>query len=283
MDYKIISLDVDGTLLTDQGILPNENRSALLAAKANGVHIILNTGKPADSLSTLFDQLDLHEPAITLTGGLIVQRDENDHWQVIKDYPISLSALQSLAELFQGTSLTLFVLLADRSLIHFDRHDPVTQQYLSTLLANTSFPQCEEFDRSPLLEAQVLTQPVYKVMLNTHDQQTINVMYERMRRANISGIEFKMSAKGTIDIHSDKTGKLNALQYVAGMMNVSASQVMAMGDNETDLDVIRWAGYGAIMANGPESVRLQAPHIAPGNQDCGVAHVVNRYLLKGMH
>jgi hydroxymethylpyrimidine pyrophosphatase-like HAD family hydrolase len=71
-----------------------------------------------------------------------------------------------------------------------------------------------------------------------------------------------------------------ALQYIASQLNISPSQVIALGDNETDLAAVQWAGYGAIMANGPSIVRARAPHIVPGNQESGVAHVLNQYLLK---
>lgn len=280
MDYRLISLDVDGTLLDDQGNLPPENHSALLAARANGIHIILNTGKPASSLDPLIDQLGIQDPAITLTGGLIVQRDAQKCWQVIKGHPISLPALQSLAHLFQGTPLTLFVILVNRNLIFVDQNDQVTNHNLHTLLKKTNFPPYEMVDHSPLTDPEILAQPVYKVMLNSHDENLIDAMYSRMRQAAIPEIQFHISSFGTIDIHAVDTSKMIALQYIASQLNVPPSQVIALGDNETDLDVVQWAGYGAIMANGPFIVRARAPHIVPGNQECGVAHVVKQYLLK---
>lgn len=280
MNYRLISLDVDGTLLNDQGNLLPANRSTLLAARAQGIHIILNTGKPACTLIPLIDQLDIHDPAITLTGGLIVQYDNQKNWQIIKGYPISPSALQLLAFLFQNIPLNLFVFLENRNLIYVNHHDSATNDYLKHLLEKTNFQPYEMLNYSPLLDADVLAQPVYKVMVNSNDENQIETLYAHMRRTEIPGIQFHISAFGTIDIHAQETSKMIAMQYIANQLRVPSTQVIALGDNETDLDVVCWAGFGAIMANGPDSIRVQAPHIAPANQEAGVAYIVNQYLLK---
>ena len=280
MNYRLISLDVDGTLLDEQGGLTAENHSALLAARAMGVHIILNTGKPASSLDCLIDKLDIQDPAITLTGGLIVQRDAYKCWRVIKGHPIPLPALQSLARLFQDTPVTIFVNLVDRNLIFVGQNDQVASQNLMTLLNNTHFSPYEIVDHSPLIDPEIVSLPVYAVKVNSHDEKLLEFMYSRMRQAAIPGIQFHNSSVSTIDIHAADTSKMVALQYIASQLNISPSQVIALGDNETDLAAVQWAGYGAIMANGPSIVRARAPHIVPGNQESGVAHVLNQYLLK---
>ncbi len=280
MDYRLISLDVDGTLLDDQGNLPEANRTALLKAKTDGVHIILNTGKPASTLTSLIDQLEIGDPAITLTGGLIMQRTARDQWQVIKRYPISQMALQSLVPFFTIIPLALFVLTENRNIIYFYGSDPSFNTYMKSLLRKTNFQPAEFFDHPPLTDPQVLDQQIEKVMVISNDEQKIASLYSAMRSAHIPGIEFHISAFATIDIHAAETSKKVALEYVASLLDISASQVLALGDNETDLDVIQWAGFGAIMANGPRVIKEQAPHIAPSNQAAGVAQIINQYLLK---
>jgi hydroxymethylpyrimidine pyrophosphatase-like HAD family hydrolase len=240
----------------------------------------LNTGKPASSLDGLFDELEIQDPAITLTGGLIVQRDAQKRWRVIKGHPFPVPALQSLARLFQGTPVTIFVNLVDRNLIFLGQDDQVNNQNLITLLKNTHFSPYEIVDHSPLANPEILSLPVYAVKVNSHDEALLASMYSRMRQAAISGIQFHNSAVSTIDIHAADTSKMIALQYIASQLNIPPSQVIALGDNETDLAAVQWAGYGAIMANGPSIVRARAPHIVPGNQESGVAQVLNQYLFK---
>jgi Cof subfamily protein (haloacid dehalogenase superfamily) len=280
MDYQIISLDVDGTLLNDQGNLPVANQSALLKAQVQGAHIILNTGKPISTLESLINQLDIHDPVITLTGGLIAQRDAQNQWETIKRYPIPTHSLQLLFSIFQDIPMALFVLSENRNIIYINRFDTVFNEYLRTILQRTSFQPVELFDHPPLMDPEVLAQPIEKVMVISDNEESINALYAQMRTAKIPGIEFHISAFATIDIHAVETSKKIALQYIADQLGVPSTQVLALGDNETDLDVVRWAGFGAIMANGPHSVKIQAPHIAPGNQEAGVAHIINKFLLK---
>ena len=280
MDYRLISIDVDGTLLDEKGDLPPENFSALWKAKRKGVHIILNTGKPASTLDGLIDILGIQDPAVTITGGLIVERDVQKHWRVVKGYPIPLSALKSLAQLFEGIPVTIFVLLVERNLIFSSPNDPLTNQNLPALLIKTHFSPYEMVDHNPLTDPEVFSQPVYGVKVYCVDENLIDRLYKKMRQADIFGIQFHHSSFGTIDIHSMDTSKMIALHYIACQYNIPPSQVIALGDNETDLAVVQWAGYGAILANGPSIVRARAPHIVPGNEECGVAHVVRKYLLE---
>ena len=56
---------------------------------------------------------------------------------------------------------------------------------------------------------------------------------------------------------------------------------MALGDYETDLDLINWAGVGAVMANAPEFVLAKAPRLAPENDQAGVAQMIEEFVLKG--
>lgn len=280
MDYRIISLDVDGTLLNDEGILPEANRSALLKAKTRGAHIILNTGKPASTLNPLIEQLEIHDPVVTLTGGLITQRIAPDHWQVIKRYPISQISLQLLASFIKIPPLAVFALSENRNLIYYYGSNAAFETYMRALLQMTNFQPLETVRHLPLANAEVLRQPIEKVMLISNDEQKIATLYSEMRQAKIPGIEFHISAYATIDIHAVETSKKIALQYIVNQLGVSSSQVLALGDNETDLDVVKWAGFGAIMANGPHAIKMQAPYIAPSNQEAGVAQIINQYLLK---
>lgn len=87
------------------------------------------------------------------------------------------------------------------------------------------------------------------------------------------------SCTRTIDISPRPSGKLQAIQFLCGLYDLDPENVMALGDYETDLEVICWAGVGAVMANAPDFVRAKAPLLAPDNDQAGVATMIEEYVL----
>jgi hypothetical protein len=73
--------------------------------------------------------------------------------------------------------------------------------------------------------------------------------------------------------------KATALALVAKELGIPADEVIAMGDSESDLAMLRWAGLGIAMRNSPDIVRKEALHIAPSNDEDGVAWAIIRFLL----
>ena len=277
--YRMISIDIDGTLLDDKGNLPLANLQAIRAAKKKGAHIILNTGKPAHTFSDLMDELTIDDAAISLTGGMIVKKDDKNSWNIIKGFPINLQAMESLAGLPLSSKVIVFVFTATKSYIYVPGGDEAVWNAFQELMQKTNFQPYELIDRSPLLIPEIIQEPVYKVCFNSHIENEVSELYSRMTRANIPDIDFDLSAFATIDIHASNTSKGKALEFLAGYYNIPKSQVMAFGDHETDMDAILWAGFGAVMSNAPDEVKLKAKNIAPSNQDCGVAKIINQYVL----
>jgi hydroxymethylpyrimidine pyrophosphatase-like HAD family hydrolase len=72
--------------------------------------------------------------------------------------------------------------------------------------------------------------------------------------------------------------KATALALVAADLGVAAEETVAMGDSESDLAMLRWAGLGIAMRNSPDVVRREALHIAPSNDEDGVAWAINKFL-----
>ena len=90
-----------------------------------------------------------------------------------------------------------------------------------------------------------------------------------------------MPSKPTfLEINRPDTGKGVALAEMAAEMGIDRRQVMAIGDSPNDLDMIEYAGWGVVMANGEESVKAKAQWITASNNDDGVAIAIERLVLK---
>jgi hydroxymethylpyrimidine pyrophosphatase-like HAD family hydrolase len=76
-----------------------------------------------------------------------------------------------------------------------------------------------------------------------------------------------------------KAEKATGLAAVCEALGVPAAETIAMGDSESDLAMLRWAGLGIAMRNSPDIVRKEALHIAPSNDEDGVAWAISRFVL----
>ena len=74
-------------------------------------------------------------------------------------------------------------------------------------------------------------------------------------------------------------GKISAIETLCQSHNIQRSEVLALGDYDTDMEIIRWAGVGALMMDAPQSLKLQAPGIAPSNDDHGIAHMIRAFVV----
>lgn len=279
-EIKLISLDVDGTLLSSTGELPPRNKDSIRAAIQGGVRVILNTGKPHCTLVKLVRDLKLVDPVSTLGGALILDISDPDHWRPIHSAVLPEDLLSRLKGLVGELPLSVQVNTEYDTYFFHQKTEPGYLDYFNDLyLVKNGFPSAKILDESPLLNFRVDPSPVIKVTFHSDEDEPIDEAFERIKAIEDEIVMIGYSCARTIDISPRPSGKLQAIQFLCGLYDLGPENVMALGDYETDLEVIRWAGVGAVMANAPDFVRARAPLLAPENDQAGVAQMIEEYVL----
>jgi Cof subfamily protein (haloacid dehalogenase superfamily) len=278
---KLISLDIDGTLLDNQGHLPEANLEAVRSARERGIHIILNSGKPFSAISDLVEELGIEDPVISLTGGLILEKDTLGHWQVLNSYPIPEASFSEIHQIVKSLPLSIFFFTRQTSYIYHLNKDQSYLQRFDELLMRNAVPEYTLLVKSPLLDWKHLDLPVYKIMFYSDLEKEICATYDALNQLRFPGLVVEGSSRDTVDIHTARTGKRQAIESICRRFQIDRSEVMALGDHESDYDLIQWAGVGAVMANAKLFLKTDAPLIAPSNEEGGVAIMIQKYALKG--
>jgi len=277
---KMISIDMDGTLLDNQGILPQGNIASIRAAKDKGIHIILNTGKPIDAIINEYEVLKLDDPVITMTGGLLLERNGNQQWRVLKSNPIPSDVFSPIYQAIREFKITTHFM--NEGIMYVYHNDP-DNDYLMKFVDTMNKYSCLEYQvvsSSPLVDFDHLKMPTYKIMFYNDDREIVAQVYEALKATRLPGIVIELSSPHTVDLRTTESGKKNTIAYLCKLFHIDRSEVMALGDHESDMELIQWAGVGALMDNANEALKKQAPLLAPGNEDCGVAAIIEAYALK---
>lgn len=269
-DIKLLALDLDGTLFNSQKIVSAENKKALRAARDKGVKVVITTGRPLKAISGLLEELDLisdEDYIITFNGGLvqktngdILDKSELTRAQLYRLY----SALEPLALPFDVLSDGIVYSLASQG----------NQSLYPQANPKLKFVEVVSFDDIP---ENVIYNKVVSVTNPTFlDEQILKFskdLYDEFEIFKSRDIILEMMPKG---VH--KAAGLNQLIQHLGLL---PENVMAMGDEENDLSMLKWAGLGVAMANGVAIAKETANAVTTRtNDESGVAEAVEKYILK---
>ncbi|MBT2574928.1 sugar-phosphatase [Bacillus sp. ISL-51] len=268
--YKLIAIDMDGTLLNDHHEVTAEVREALNAAKAAGVNIVLCTGRPLGGVQRYLDELNLKEEGdyvIAYNGALVQNTYTNG---VVAEQSLGFEDLQSLHEL----SLQL-----DTPMHYFDSANLYTlnrdiseytvyESYITKVPLH--FRTIEEVPKDILIP---------KIMF-IDDPEKLDKTVESIPEPYREKYTMVKSAPFFYEILHPKVSKGNAVKLLAEQLGIEQKQVMAIGDNGNDLSMIKWAGCGVAMANAIPEAREIADYETKSNNEHGVAHAIQELVLK---
>jgi Cof subfamily protein (haloacid dehalogenase superfamily) len=271
--YKLIACDIDGTLIRSDLTLSDYTRETIREAMERDVHFILATGRIFGSARIYARQLELSAPIITCNGG------------VIKD-------LQTGEKLFgkpidKELCKDIFRILDEgHRYFHFYGEDNFYSERLifDSQRMNQWNMTLPLEDRIPILEVQDPysipdKDPIYKILFHATDPA--DRLYYSELFSTMPGITLSSSWKNNFEICGENVNKGSALDDYAKSLGINASQVIAFGDNDNDIDMISYAGMGVAVENATKKLRAVADYITSSNEDDGVAKAIQRFVLGG--
>lgn len=261
---ELIAVDLDGTLLNSQHQLTPRTVDALRRAIAQGVHVVLATGKTRYSALEAIRQLELTTPGVYLQGLIITNADGSVRHQrtldadtvrdvagYAREHDISLVAYTG------GEIVTEKRTPYTDVLIRF--HEPTPQQVAS-------------------LDAVVQEQPIHKLIL-IDDEQRIRDVRETLTGRFDGRATFVQALSDMLEILPPGASKGAGLRTLLHDLGISPEHVMAIGDGENDVEMLRLAGLGVAVGNAMPAARAAADVVVASNDADGVAEAVERFVL----
>lgn len=275
---QLLAVDIDGTLLDSRGAIPDSHRAALEDASARGVRIVLATGRAFHFTKPIADALGLPLTLLVSNGAVIKTLDGTSTLRNLLARETALRVLD-YAQGFEDSVAVVFDRMDARQIV-FEQMDwahPSRRGYYEknrAFIANTSC-LAEAIDEDPI-----------QVMFNgsVEPMRTLAAALKSLPDAehfSVATTEYEARDFSLIDITAPGCSKGATLARWTESLGIPRSDVLAVGDNLNDLEMLEFAGVAAVMGNASDSIKALGFHLTDSHDDGGLASVIRRFVFDG--
>ncbi|WP_066378091.1 MULTISPECIES: Cof-type HAD-IIB family hydrolase [unclassified Anabaena] len=269
---KLLVVDIDGTISGESNTVSQAVKEAIAAAKAQGIAVAIATGRMYRSALRFHQELNCTLPLMAYQGAWI---QDPATQKVYQHLAVSREVAHQLLDYFEQPTL--------RSLlsIHFYINDqlyvrevtPETQAYA---VRSGITPIAVGDLRQTLSSAQPT-----KILALCDDTTIIQNLMGNLRRQYTPAELYMTTSVATfLEAANPVVNKGNAVRYLAEeILGLQSHNVMTIGDNFNDVEMLEYAGVGVAMGNAPEQVQAIADWVAPSVELDGVATAIEKFLL----
>ena len=275
MKYKLIAFDLDGTFLTDEKIIPEENLHAIEKAAEKGVYIVPSSGRIFPGLPKELKEAGFIRYFICGNGAAVYDRQED---RVLAGAQIELDLALRLVD-YLDTLPVIYDCYQDNMGYMTESMYNVIEEWAST----PAMGRYMKSIRRPVPELRKMLEeknrPVMKMQMHFKDLEERNRQLELIPKL-FPELIATSSVSNNIEVNNIHATKGLGLRALCEHLGIDLSETVAFGDGINDLDMITTAGTGVAMENGEKSLLDAADMKAPCNNDCGVARVIEQLILK---
>lgn len=268
LSTKLIAIDIDGTLLTDNQILLPETIKSLQLAQKNNIKIVITTGRPFVSIIPILNQLNLNHKSdqyvINYNGGLI----RNTNTQIYYNQKLTIVDFNLLDSISRKSNITMIA--------QTDNQILTTRHHLNTFVSFESYKNKLPIQIQNVKNKIDLSTNIYKILFledkKKIDQFTYQIPSNFFDKYNIIRTE-----NYSLDVLPKNISKGSALKKLADMLNIIPNNIIAIGNSDNDISMIKYAGTGVAMKNSTPSLLKFADYVTPfSNNENGVGKYIKK-------
>ncbi|MCH3964902.1 MAG: Cof-type HAD-IIB family hydrolase [Clostridium sp.] len=266
--YKLIAIDMDGTLLRNDKTISSENIAAIKEAVEHNVKIIPATGRPSKGIKKYLEQLNLISDSnyvVSLNGALVESAKSH---RSIYEKLLSLDDIKYIYELGTKISTNIQVSLKESIIT------PVPNKYSTgDAILNGIELKIEDFCKlSP-------DDHIFKVMF-MGDEPVLSKGIDMLPENIYHKYTVLRSEPYFLEFMNKATNKWNGVETAAKNLGIKKSEIICIGDSGNDIHMIKSAGLGVAMGNASNEIKKLSSYVTKTNEENGVAHVIYKFILK---
>lgn len=275
MDIKLIAIDLDGTLLDSDHNISAENLLAIKEAKEAGIKVVLCTGRPLRSMLHFLELADLRDDedyAITYNGGLIQKTKTGE---IVNEITFDRNESFEIYEL--AKSLNMPVNFIDLDYI-YEPDYPIGAE--STYHQTIGAVPPEHALKFAPVDVNTLPDPftINKIVISRTAEEVDSIIPQIPAEYH-SKYNIYKSQEFLLEILPQHVDKGYSMRIIGDMLGLKKEQIMGIGDQENDLSLVENSGFGVAMENAIDRVKEAADYVTKSNNENGVAHVINKFVL----
>lgn len=268
MKYKMIVLDLDGTLTNSKKEITPVTFTALMQAQKVGIKIVLASGRPTYGIMPLAKQLHLAQDGgyiLAYNGGKMTDCTTDN---VCFEQTLDKDFIPSLYRATVDYGMNILTYQGE-GIAATDKNDKYVQH--EAFINKMPVQQYDDFINQ-------IVYPINKCLI-VGNPTPLHQLELELVKAMEGKMEIYRSADYFLECMPLGIDKAKSLDRLCKMMAINREEIIACGDGYNDLSMIEYAGMGVAMANAPAKVKESANYITLSNEEDGVAHVVQQFIL----
>ncbi len=266
--YKLIAIDLDGTLLDDRRNVSDETIAVLREADARGIRVVLCSGRAPTTIKRFYDILGLtgEQYAIGFNGAAVYENSKSELLRAIEiRRERAFEILRGIKDFHDcGTILYQYP-----GKVYFDRLTPFMQDYLDSSRVEHEQGNLFEIVKTDLCK-----------MLWKGTNENLHRLEAEIRPILPTGMNLFYTDDTLLEITEHGATKGGGLEYLCKHLNIPLSQTIGFGDHENDIPLLETAGLGIAMKNAKPAVKATADHITRfDNNNDGVAEAIKQFVF----
>ncbi|MEC0180368.1 Cof-type HAD-IIB family hydrolase [Paenibacillus peoriae] len=277
---KLFAIDMDGTLLNEEGKISKVNAEAIRQAQQQGVQVAIATGRASYDAWTKLEEAGLAAPVIGANGATVHDTQRRLLTSTPMDRDETFEVLSWLRE-----NDFYYEVMTDRAIyspqyghqllaVEMDRLLSANSDISLNTLLHAAEKQYEQAGliRITSYEDIPLDVEIYNVLCFSFDQAKLDRGRERYR--NFGTLNMVISSDHNFEVEHKDASKGNALRYLADHLSIPMQEAVAIGDSYNDISMLTMAGKGIAMGNAKDDIKAVCSEVTLTNIENGVAHAL---------
>ncbi len=274
MVYKLLAVNIDGTLLQSNGRLSKETKEAIEYVYRKGIAIALVTSRNCQSARKFIRSLKI-KPMIVAAQGAYVGTTFDKPLFIKK---INDETTLNTVKLLEGVHCQFTLNLEDSQVCNrINLPENIISRAVLYVSEQSAFSTHYLDSVSEYMKKHQIEPVSIEALFDNQEERNDAAASIRAMHKDISVVP---KGNTRLLIVPEGVSKWNGVSYLADHAGIAARQIVAIGDSEDDLDLIKYAGIGVAMGNSPAMLRKEADWVARTNDDDGVAYTVKELFRK---
>ncbi|MGI6084543.1 MAG: Cof-type HAD-IIB family hydrolase [Acetivibrionales bacterium] len=266
MKYKLMAVDIDGTLLNNKGEITPATLEAIKKGVEHGLVFTIASGRPIQGIEYISSLLDLDVPLITYNGAKIVMSKSKE---VVFEQKLACEYIKIILELAENNNVTMMLWQNDR--LYVNKMNEKVNKYIRSSKVTPILMQ----DRD-----EIIKKGATKVLWYDDAEKMAGYIKE-IKQVLGDRINYHTSLPFFLEFNDKNATKALGIKKLGEFFGIKQSEMIAVGDGYNDLSMIEYAGLGVAMGNAVEAIKVKADYITLSNNEDGIAHVINKFVLGG--
>lgn len=269
MKISLIALDLDGTLLLPDRTVSPKVAETLAIAQSKGIKLVLCSGRPLPGVLPLLEELDLQnegDHVITYNGALVQQSNDG---KILSHHTMNYEDFLEVDDLAREIGIHCHavndtgVYTTNKDISYYS----VRESFLTTVPLR--YRTAEEMDPSLLISKIMFVDP----------KEILEEAISKIPAAFAEKYTLLRSEDFFLEVLNKSASKGQALRDLAAILNIPREEIMAIGDNGNDLDMLEFAGMGVAMGNASLAAKESSAYVTDSNVHDGVATAIEKFAF----